>query len=115
MDLPKPRTYNELMCYKRCLEMKKRVGDMDSALLAEVYTFIRQNRDNRIVVEGDMLMFTNNTGTVKESPVLLNRLFTRIVLTQAAIHMIPVPQVHSSGGDSGSSGNNNNNNNNNNA
>jgi len=115
MDLPKPQTYNELMCYKRCLEMKKRVVDMDAALMAEVYTFIRQNRDNRVVVEGDMLMFMNNTGTVNEIPVSLSRYFTRIVLTQAAIHMIPVPQMSGSNGDSGSSGNNNNNNNNNNA
>ena len=115
MESIKPRTYNELMCYKRCMELKSKLPGMDGDMVARVYHFVQQSRDHRVVVENGMLEFQNSEGPVEEIPISPNWEYTRIVLSQASIHIFPRWQNTDSTADSGSSGNNNNNNNNNNA
>ena len=110
----KPKTYNELMRYTRCLRLKGMVKDMDDALFAKIYRFITESSSHAVALVGDALMFYVGADEVETVAVQTIGTFNSATLTYAALN-IAWPTTHtSSGSDGGVGGNSNNNNNNNN-
>lgn len=114
MDLPRPRTYKELMLYRRCREFQEFAGPMDDDLFAKLYNFLQESDDHKVVAKNGQLLFEDGGEEVDSCPFTVAGVFSLLEITATDIHM-DVPSSHRYSSDSGGvSGNNNNNNNNNN-
>jgi len=114
----RPKTYNEILRFKRCVQLKTYVPEMDGELLKRVYDFIGENPNNRILISKGMISFMRGTEQVADNIAIgeagtESQNYTLITLTPAILNISrPFDSLGDSSG--GSSGNNNNNNNNNN-
>ena len=113
MQSIRPRTYRELMQYKRCLELKHLVPEVDESLFARIYQHTLASGQNRVGVSEGKLVFYENDRMIDSIAVAMGSAITAIRLSSTALD-VERPFSASSSSDSGSSGNNNNNNNNNN-
>ena len=113
MQSIKPRTYNELMRYRRCLELQRTVPQIDSTLFEQIYQHICASGSNSIGVTDGILTFYQGGEAVQSIAVAVSTAYTAIRLSSTALD-IQRPFSGFDSLDSGNSGNNNNNNNNNN-
>ena len=109
----RPKTYNEILLYKRCLSMKTMVPDMDEAMFHKLYAFMSQSPQNSARILDNTLSFYQADQVVDSIPLAAKLSILSLSLTAAGLH-IERPIRTSGDGDGGASGNNNNNNNNNN-
>ena len=109
-----PRTYEEVMRFKRCMQAKTIVPEIDEETLEKMYNFVGEDVRNKVSVSGNMLSFTDFANNVVFSMAVTMNLQS-ITALELTGRTFSVSRPYSySGGDGGSSGNNNNNNNNNN-
>lgn len=118
-----PKTYDEVMHFKRCLVLRNCIPEMDDDLMEKIFVFTMENAENRVLAVDDELSFLDRDRNVVFSQTLAASIaarFTRLELWGTSL-VVTRPYTPSnrggygfSGGDGGSSGNNNNNNNNNN-
>ena len=109
-----PKTYNEVMRFKRCMQLKTYIPECDDEMAEKAYLFVSEHPENKVSCSGNMLSFMNYAGEVVFTMALASvaQGITSIELTGLTFS-VTQPYVYS-GGDGGVSGNNNNNNNNNN-
>ena len=110
-----PKTYEEVMRFKRCLQMKTYVAGVQDELVEKAYHFLGENPGNKISASEGMLSFTDLAGNVvfNTAAIAMAGGATALMLTGQTIS-VTRPYIGGGGGDGGTSGNNNNNNNNNN-
>ena len=122
MNSIRPRTYNEILMYKRCLALRKYIPGIKEDLLRKIYDFLLKDKRNSICFlksqVGARLAFLDVNNLEVESETIysihLSRTMAFTTITLSALAMKVVNPYTSSGGDGGDGGSNNNNNNNNN-
>ena len=114
MQSIRPRTYNEIMLYKRCLELKRLVPEIDEQLFVRIYQHMQQSRENRVGLSDGKLVFYEDENAMETLAIAAGAAFRSIHLSAVALDIERPGSYgdHSSGG-IGSNNNNNNNNNNN--
>ena len=108
----KPKTYNELMLYNRCADLRRNVPGLDNELMVKIYHFLNESDENKIWVHQEKIAFYHNEEVVDSVAVAVSESVAYITLARTFILQKMVSTSDS--GDAGSSGNNNNNNTNNN-
>lgn len=114
MQSIRPRTYNELIMYKQCLELRRLVPEITNEIFARIYCHMLQTGAPTIAVANGKLVFYLAQKAVDSMAVAENASYISLKLSVAGLSISRPVTYYSSGSDSGSSGNNNNNNNNNN-
>ena len=109
----KPQTYNEIIRFKKSLELKSYFPEITDEIFEKIYNFISVP-GNLIVVSENILAFSQRNGGVTETFPITTPLNGNIYRVGMHLFNIQTP-YHSSGSGDGGSGSNNNNNNNNNA
>ncbi|MBR5617552.1 MAG: hypothetical protein IKW50_05145 [Oscillospiraceae bacterium] len=105
----KPKTYNELMLYKRCMDLRFSVHDISNDLMVRIYHFLNESAENTVRITNGRIVFYHNEMVTDSMVATISSSIDYVTLTRAYIVR---QSVQSSGSDGGSSGNNNNNNNN---
>ena len=113
MESIKPKTYNELMRYKRCLEFGKLFPKMNNELFDKIYHHMEASDKNNIDFADGKLTFFEGAQAMETIAIAVGTAITAIHFSALSLE-IHRPATYSDTGDGGSSGNNNNNNNNNN-
>ncbi len=109
-----PKTYNEALRMARCEAVRDYMPNLPLERVQEMYQFLTENPENRVMVADNMLLFQPVDGELRPicavEPITG---FDSLTLGWDLFHVLG--SFRSSGSDdSGISGNNNNNNNNNN-
>ena len=55
----KPKTYNDVVCLSRCMELKKYIPDLTDEKIEEMYEYIKKDSENKISVTPEMISFVN--------------------------------------------------------
>lgn len=110
----RPKNFEEVMRFKRCLAMKANISEIDDELVEKMYHFIGEDPRNKVCASGNLLSFVDVAGTVVFSLALASTLHHITSAEMTGISLSILRPASYSGGDGGVSGNNNNNNNNNN-
>lgn len=119
MNTIRPKTYHEIMTFKRCTALKKHIPHLENDMLLRIYHYLIAAKGNMVIVTKERLTFYDIGGNIVDT-VSMAALATAVfsfsqIGLSADIWNVVYPAKTSSGyTTSGSSGNNNNNNNNNN-
>lgn len=108
----RPRTYHELMQYRRCLELQLYVPEITDEVFLTIYRHMLESKENSVGVSEGKLTLYEGKEAVDSMAVASRASYTSLMLMATALE-IKRP-VSRSIGDGGTGGNNNNNNNNNN-
>lgn len=114
-----PETYEELIRYKRCVDLTK-YYELTESQIEKIYDFLESDKEGKIKSTGDYITLYPSTLNFTNEDVIIARCINSsidgILMTNTMLEIIP-HYTPSSGGSSysgGSSSNNSNNNNNNN-
>ena len=115
----KPRTYNEIMRFAGCMELKKYLPNLTDEMIETMYEFLSLNPMNKVLLTPDLLSFVNAAGKTERATVVDASIgnFSRVVLGTNTFNVVNMTNLGRSSGSgcgscSGCSSNNNNNNNN---
>jgi len=113
MKTIKPKTYRELVCYKRCISLKAHIPHITEQTMGDIYRFLVDSTDHVVEIADHAVRYLASNVVTKTVPInMLETSFSSIRLSALTFHILT--PTTSGGFVSGSSGNNNNNNNNNN-
>lgn len=112
----KPRTYNDIIRMKKCYTLTRYYENITENLFKEIYDFLKESSDNKIVSDRSNLYFYDGSGMAVKSVAVIPKdsSFDSITLGNRAFTIVPHYDYDRSSYHGGSSSNNNNNNNNNN-